>query len=311
MLTSLIALLGLGALVWGATHYVRSRLSRRLEHRRELHRRLALTVTGLGGLGLLVPDLIAGLVVTTSGGSALTTIGWVLYRFLALGAIGVAALVMWLASDPVTTKVRRGRDKVIALAPVGTGREVRRMRRGLGPFPQEWNALLEHDQALTRRLLRYQRDADAAADRPVLADLQHPLTQAAVTAMFRCDDLRTMAPPERAHDVLATDYGKAVAAFDRALAAAEEYADTHRLSNVTPAEHRAVADATRTLSFLQHNATTPQERSEAYSRISEQLSRATEDSPATQGTHGRAATEPIAGSHPWLSVEERARVQDD
>ena len=308
MLTSLIALLGLAALAWGATHYARSRLSRRLENRRELHRRIALTVTGVGGLGLLVPDLIAGLVVTTSDGSALSTVGWVLYRFLALGVIGVAALVMWLVSDPVTSKVRRGRDKVIALAPVGTGKEVRRMRRGLGQFPQEWNALLEHDQALTRRLLRYQRDADAAAAKPVLADLQHPLTQAAVNAMFRCDELRAMAPPERVHDVLATDYGRAVAAFDRALAAAEEYADTYRISKVTPAEHRAVADATRTLSFLQHNATTPQERSEAYSRISEQLTRATRD---TAGAQGSQATEPIASSHPWLSVEERARVRDD
>ena len=42
--------------------------------------------------------------------------------------------------------------------------------------------------------------------------------------MFRCDTLRTMQPPAHVPDVLATDYGRAVAEFDRALAAAEEFA---------------------------------------------------------------------------------------
>jgi len=279
---------------------VRSRLSAPLQDRRELHRRLALGVTGLGGFALLVPDLIAGIVVTAGGGSALATVGWVLYRLVALGAIGIAALIMWLTSDPITAKVRRGRDKVVALAPVGRGRQVRRMRRQLGQFPQEWNALVEHDQRLTRQLLTYQRDADAASSRPTMADLEHPLTRAAVAAMFRCDELRTMQAPAHVHDVLATDYGQAVAAFDRALAAAEAYAATHVTSTVTTAEHRAVADATRTLSFLQTNATTPQERSAAYSKISERLA---------QATAGAEATEPVpTSSHPWLTVEERARI---
>jgi hypothetical protein len=306
VLAALIGLLGLGGLAWGTTHYVRSRLSARLQPRRERHRRLALTVVGVSGFALLVPDLIAGLVVASTGGSgALAAVGWVLYRLLALGAIGIAALVMWATSDPVTTRVRRGRDAVVASVPFGPSRDTRRMRRRLGSFPQEWNALLEHDRELTRRLLRYQRDADAAASSPTMADLEHPLTKAAVDAMFRCDTLRTMQPPTHVRDVLATDYGRAVAQFDQSLRAAEEYASAHVVSSVARDEQRVVADAARTLTFLQTNATTPQERASAYSAISEKLAKA-------QATAGAEATAPVpTSSHPWLTVEDRARAAGD
>ena len=303
MLAALIGLLGLGGLAWGTTHYVRSRLSTRLRSRRERHRRIALGVAGAGGLALLVPDLLAGLVVATTGGSgALATVGWVVYRLLAVGAIGIATLVMWLTSDPVTAKVRRGRDNVVAAMPFGPGRAARRTRRRLGSFPREWDALLEHDRELTRQLLRYQRDADAAASRPTMADLQHPLTMAAVEAMFRCDALRSTQAPSHVPDVLATDYGRAVAQFDRALRAAEEYAAANVVSTVASDEQRVVADAARTLTFLQTNATTPQERASAYSAIGEKLARA-------QATVSAEATEAVpTSSHPWLTVEDRARV---
>ena len=308
MLAALIGLLGLGGLAWGTTHYVRSRLSARLQARRERHRRIALGIVGLSGTALLIPDVIAGVVVASTGGSgALTTVGWVLYRLLALGAIGIAAVVMWLTSDRVTNTVRRGRDAVAARVPFGPARDVRRMRRSLGPatFPQEWNALLEYDRELTRRLLRYQRDADAAASAPTMADLEHPLTRAAVDAMFRCDALRTMQPPARVPDVLATDYGRAVAEFDRALAAAEDFSTKHVTSTVAHDEQRVVADAARTLTFLQTNATTPQERATAYTKISEKLASA-------QASAGAEATQPVPqSSHPWLTVEERARVGRD
>lgn len=306
MLAALIGLLGLGGLAWGTTHYVRSRFSTRLWSRRERHRRIALGVAGLGGLALLIPDAIAGLVIASTGGSGgLATVGWVVYRLFALGAIGIAALVMWVTSDPVTSRIRRGRDTVVSSVPFGPARATRRMRRQLGSFPQEWNALLEHDRELTRRLLRYQRDADAAASSPTMADLQHPLTKAAVDAMFRCDTLRTMQPPTRALDVLATDYGRAVAEFDRALRTAEEYAAAHVVSSVARDEQRVVADAARTLTFLQTNATTPQERASAYSAISEKLAKA-------QATAGAEATQPVpTSSHPWLTVEERARAAGD
>lgn len=304
MLAALVALLGAGALAWGTVHFVRSRLSARLQPRRERHRRLALGVVGIGALALLVPDLVAGLVVADAGGSGAATIGWVLYRFLALGAIGVATFSMWLTSDPVTSRFRRGRDAVLSRSPIGPRRQTRRMRRALGAFPQEWQGLLEHDQQLTRRLLAYQRDADAAASRPTMADLEHPLTKAAVDAMFRCDSLRTMQAPARVHDVLTTEYGQAVAVFDRALTAAETYADAQAVSTVTTAEQRAVADATRTLSFLQTNATTPQERAAAYDKISERIARA-------QATAAPGETHAAASSHPWLTVEDRARVDTD
>ena len=304
MLAALVALLGAGALAWGTAHFVRSRLSERLRPRRERHRLLALGVVGVGAFALLVPDLVAGLVTSDTGGSSAATIGWVFYRFLALGAIGVAAFTMWLTSDPVTARFRRGRDAVIARSPIGPGRQTRRMRRSLGAFPQEWQGLLEHDQRLTRRLLAYQRDADAAASRPTMADLEHPLTKAAVDAMFRCDHLRTAQAPARVHDVLATEYGQAVAAFDRALTAAETYADAQAVSTVTTAEQRAVADATRTLSFLQTNATTPQERAAAYDKISDRIAKA-------QATAAEGQTEAVPSSHPWLSVEDRARVDSD
>lgn len=296
MLAALIGLLGLGGLVWGTAHFVRSRLSERLQPRRDQHRRMAVAAASAGGVAVLIPDLIASLFLSAGPGGG---VGWFLYRFIALGVIGTASLVMFLSSDRVTSKVRRKRDAVIAAAPLGPGRETRRMRRRLGQFPQEWNGLLEHDQDLTRRLLAYQRDADAAASRPTMADLEHPLTKAAIDAMFQCDALRTMQPPARMHDVLATEYGQAVAAFDRALAAAETYADSSASSTVTTAEQRAVADAARTLSFLQNNATTPQERAAAYTAIGERLAKA-------QGT----PAEPTTSSHPWLSVEDRARAKD-
>ena len=197
MLAVLFGLIGLAALVWGTTHYVRSRLSESLQDRRELHRRLALGAAGAGGLTLLAPDAVAGLIVSGGEGGSLAALGWVLYRLLALGAIGIAVLTMWLTSDPVTAKVRRGRDRVVAAAPMGIGRQTRRMRRSLGQFPQEWQGLLEHDQALTRQLLSYQRDAETASARPTMADLENPHTKAAVDAMFRCDSLRSMEPPAR------------------------------------------------------------------------------------------------------------------
>jgi hypothetical protein len=283
---------------------VRSRLSARLRPRRERHRRIALGVFGVSAVALLVPDLIAGLVIASTGASGgLATVGWVVYRLFALGAIGIASVVMWLSSDPVTDKVRRGRDAVVMRVPFGPARDLRRMRRSLGAtsFPQEWNALLEYDRELTRRLLRYQRDADAAASAPTMADLEHPLTRTAVEAMFRCDSLRTMQPPARVPDVLATDYGRAVAEFDRALAAAEDFAARHVASTVSVDEQRVVADAARTLTFLQTNATTPEERATAYTKISEKLASA-------QASAGAEATQPVPqSSHPWLTVEERAR----
>lgn len=302
MLAALIGLLGVGALVWGTVHYVRSRLSERLRPRRERHRRLALTVAGIGGTAFLLPDLLAGLIGSTAGDSGAAAIGWFLYRLLALGVIGVAALVMWLTSDRVTSKVRLTRASLVAKAPLGPGRQTRRMRRRLGQFPQEWNELLEHDRALTRQLLAYQRDADVAAARPTMADLENPHTKAAVAAMFRCDELRTTEAPSRVHDVLATDYGKAVADFDRAISLAEAHADTHAGSTVTTAEQRAVADATRTLSFLQSTATTAQERASAYTAITEKLAQAQ----ATAATARDDVPTPA-----WLSVEDRARADQD
>ena len=73
-------------------------------------------------------------------------------------------------------------------------------------------------------------------------------------------------------------------------------------SKVTPPSTEAVADATDA-GFLQHN-TTPQERAS--------IQPIGEHSPGDRDTAGAQgqATEPI-GPHPWLSVEERARVRDD
>ncbi len=300
MLAALISVLGLGGLVWGTTHFVRSRLSERLRPNRDRHRRLAVAAASVGGIAFVIPDVLAGLIASASGGGTATAVGWFLYRFLAFGVVGIASLIMWLSSDRVTSKVRKGRDTVIAASPLGPARETRRMRRRLGQFPQDWNGLIEHDQSLTRRLLAYQRDADAAASRPAMADLEQPLTKAAIDAMFRCDALRTMQPPTRAHDVLATEYGQAVAAFDRALTAAETYAESTVSSTVTTAEQRAVADAARTLTFLQTNATTPQERAAAYNAIGERLAQAAPG----------AGAEATSSSHPWLSVEDRARADD-
>ncbi|MDO5502591.1 MAG: hypothetical protein Q4G67_05395 [Actinomycetia bacterium] len=313
MLAALIALLGVGALVWGTTRYVRSRLQPALQERRERHRALALSAAGVGGVAMLVPDVLAGLLITSAPGGTAVTVGWVLYRLVAAGMISLAVLVMWLSSDPVTARVRSGRDKVVATMPFSAAAATRRLRRreGLTDFPQEWNALLEHDRFLTRELLRYQRDADAAASRPVLADLEHPATNRAVQAMFRCDELRTATAPERASDVLATDYGRAVAEFHKAFAAAQAHAEEAAAAAVPKDERTALADAHRTLTFLQTNATTADERARAYAALSERLAKAHSDagSAAQSAPAGQSAA--AAAAHPWLSVEERARLERD
>ena len=53
------------------------------------------------------------------------------------------------------------------------------------------------------------------------------MTRRAMEALVECDRVRTPEPPRGTRDVLGSEYGRAVAAFESAVVAAEENARAH------------------------------------------------------------------------------------
>ena len=103
-----------------------------------------------------------------------------------------------------------------------------RRRAGSGDFPREWAALIEHDRALAHRLLGQGNHFEETAHQAALRDWSDPVTVRAMEALVQCDRVRTPVPPRGTRDVIGTDYGRAVAAFEQAVTAAEaNAADRH------------------------------------------------------------------------------------
>lgn len=281
-LTVLVAVLaGVGVLL-GLGAYLRARFRCLPLGARRTGVRRAVVLTALAGVAMLVPDAVAG--------DLVNGVGVAVYRVVALSWLVVVAAVMALTSarvvDPIAARARR-------VVPARlSGR-----RRAPAGFPTTWDALIEHDRAMSARLLAYDHDLELAVNHPVMHDYADPRTAAAVRAMLHCDTVRTPAPPAGARVVHETAYGRAVLDFENALTAAEENATRLARSTFTDDERRALEEAAATLAFVREHATTPAERDVAYLQVRDLLER----HPRTRTHDPRAVRE-----HPFLTVPERA-----
>lgn len=246
LLTTLIALVGAGLSTWGFARVLRHRFRVRDLLRSVRGRRTGLVMYAVGGFLLLVPDVVAGALVAAgpvddSVGAVLGAIGALLWRAAVVLGLGLGALILWLTSAAVTMPVTSGVRAVIDSVPRRADFTHARWRRqaGLEQFPREWGTLIEHDRALARRLLGQGNHFEAAVVGPfsasasfgaagedlgALRDWHDPVTRQAMEALVECDRLRTPVPPRGTRDVLGSDYGRAVAAFDAAVVAAESNA---------------------------------------------------------------------------------------
>jgi hypothetical protein len=304
LLTMFVAMAGAGFVTWGWARYVRGRFRVKDRVAGVAARRSGVVMAVGGGLLLLLPEVPSHLLFeippsTGVQGAFGAFAAWV-WRICVLGGLSLVYGSMALMRERVTRPVReaaeRGMATMVSLAPVGVSGAARRMRRmpHLAAFPRDWDSLVEHDRMLTRRLLDYERNLDLGANLPAMRDHAVPETAAAWQAMMRCDALRTQLPVGRVIDVLATDYGRSVADFAVALAAAEDNARRLATGNLSGDEVSALAEAERLLAFVRSSHTTPAERAAAYDALLSQLARARPTGSADER------------SHPWLDVSERA-----
>lgn len=284
-LTAGFLLLG-GVLGWfGVRRAIRARLAPEPPPRPD---RLLHVMLGASALLLLAPDLIPAVVADPPG--VFGTISLWVWRFLALGGLGLAGLIAVVTSRRAVQTVQLGAARLAVRVPSLSGWQERRGLR-LDDFPDSWAGLLEYDRQLSRRLVSYQHDLELLANRPAMLDYTDPHTRAAIEAMTMCDrERRDIGPVTR--DVIKTPYGQAVARFAVALREAEENADRQARSGLRVDERDRLAEATRILSFVQGNATTGKDRQRAYERVAALL--------VADQAPGEADR-----SHPWLDVHER------
>ncbi len=303
LLTVTLALAGAVTFVGGWRRYVARR--RRERHgARGLRRWPAAALLVSGGLLILLPDVLAGLIVPTDEASSAVTAFWFLvglvYRVIMVVVMAVALLALSLFSDSVLGPMQQWRARWSRAPENVQARALRRTAVGRG-LPRDPATLVAYELALSERIMRYQRDAEAAYDRPALADLGDARTARAVTAMFTAESLRPDQPLYVRHDLLATDYGRAVAELAEAVQEAEEHADRAVASSLTDTERGALDEAARTLEFMQRHATSPAERAAAYDRVIAALDAAREHHPDRANS-----VESPSRSHPWLDVPDRA-----
>lgn len=254
LLTTMLALTGAGLATWGFARALRHRFSVRDRLRSVRGRRSGVILYAVGLLLLFVPDVVAGAVVTAGPAAneataVLGTLGALIWRAAVLLGGALGALVLLLTSERVTRPVQAGVVSVVARVPrpIDFAQAKARRRSGLGDFPRQWGELIEHDRLLARRLLDQGNPFEAetvahafaggarGADLSVLRDWDDPVTRRAMEALVECDRLRTPVPPRGTRDVLGSDYGRAVAAFDAAVQAAEANA----LEHAARAQHHA------------------------------------------------------------------------
>ncbi len=303
LLTIVVALSGAVLVTWGWARYLRGRF--RVGDRRHAVsvRRSGVVMAVGGGLLLLLPEvpsqLLSGAALSSGADSGIGQVATWVWRVGVLAGLTVVYGSMALVRERVTRPLRAAAGRAAAtvgsLAPFGRVAEGRRMRRlpHLADFPRDLDGLVDHDRVLTRRLLDYERDLDLGANLPAMRDHTVPTTIAVWEAMSRCDTLRPLAPTGRVVEVLATDYGRAVADFALALAAAEDNARRLAGDTLTGAEVAALAEVERLLAFIRSSHTTPAERAAAYDALTAQL-----DAARPSGATGER-------SHPWLDVSQR------
>lgn len=250
--------------------------------------RLRQVLLWAGGILLVAPDLIPALVADPPGVFGTITL-WV-WRFMAIGGIGLVALTAAVTSRRAVQKVRGGAANAAIRVPSWSGRRERR-DLNLDDFPHTWDGLLDYDRQLSRRLVSYQHDLELLANRPAMLDYTDPCTRAAIHAMTMCDrERRDFGPVTR--DVIKTPYGQAVAQFAVALREAEYNADRQARSGLGVDERARLTEASRILAFVQDNATTGSDRQRAYEHVAALLV-----ADQVPGERDR--------SHPWLDVHER------
>lgn len=302
LLTITLAVVGAGVFVGGWRNFV-ARRRRERQGARGLRRWPASLMLAAGALLVLMPDVLAGLIIPVEPGSTAVTAFWFLvglvYRLIAVAVMGVAVLTLGLFSDSVLGPVQQWRARWSRSPENVEARALRRTAVGRG-LPRDQATLVAYEVSLSERILRYQRDAEAAYDRPALADLGDARTARAVTAMFAAEALRPEQPLYVRHDLLATDYGKAVAELAEAVHEAEEHAERAVASGLTDAERSALDEAARTVEFMRRHATSPGERDAAYERVIAALAAARAQSPDS------AAAAAQARAHPWLDIDDRA-----
>lgn len=257
---------------------------------------------GLGSVFLVVPDLFAALVVDYPG--IFAGVALMFYRGMVLTGVAAAVLLGLVTSRRSVRAMRETTTTAVAVVPSLSARRVRR-EQGLADFPRSWDALLDYDRELCRRLLSYQHDLEQAANRPAMADYTDPLTRRAVEAMLACDRWRTEQAP-LVRDVISTGYGRAVADFALALRAAEENASRQVQDGLRLDERDRLAEAARIIAFVQSNATTEADREQAYRKVAELMSVHEQIEGAAAGFAVTAG----AGQHPWLSVTQRAELDE-
>jgi hypothetical protein len=302
VLTFLTAVLGGALVVTGWASWFRARMRGAASLTRRARRR-AWAFIALGGLVVLVPELPSALLGILPDRSWPVVLLLVLYRMLVV--VGLVAVVgtITLAHERVTAPVGRFvgevRSTVVRSAPFGPGRGSRALRRELAvhDFPAGWDDVVELDRRLSARLMAYERDEHARADRPAMRDFADPVTRSAYEAMLAADALRATPRPPAAFDALRTPYGQAVAAFQVALEQAEANASAKATAHLSPAEHDAIGRAEQALAFLRDHSASAAEREQAYADLAAQLDAARVSS---------AGSEPADRSHPWIDVTERA-----
>lgn len=250
LLTMFLATSGALVSTWGFFRALRHRVGVRQRLRSVRGRRTGVALFVVGGVLLLVPDLIAGLVVAAEPAAdsplaVLGVLGALVWRAAVLLGLMAGGGVLWLTSEQVSGWIRVGVSAAQQTIPRRADLvHVRARRRGeWANFPREWEALVEHDRALARRLLGQGNHFEAAVltsvgtsgdpaghrrssgpDLSALRDWSDPMTRAALEALVECDRVRTASPPPGTRDLLGSEYGRAVAAFDQAVRAAEDNA---------------------------------------------------------------------------------------
>lgn len=212
--TVLIAFGGVGVVVYGWTRYLRHRLRERDRRRARRGARVGVWLVVLGGVLALTPDALANLAFPATAtaeavrgaSQALGTLAMIVYRMTVIALLLVIAVSMFFTSEYVLSRVRRLRERADDFLGGLRGRRT----PGGAIVPRDWDGLVAYDRQLSRRFLDYE-NVDASVNFPVMRDYRDPLTSAALTAMLRCDDLRTAAQPAGFRRAGDTPYGRAVA----------------------------------------------------------------------------------------------------
>ena len=122
LLTALLGLTGAGLALWGFGRTLRHRYRARRPGFSRLGRRSGWALYAAGGLLLLLPDVLAGVLVAAGSASSdvtavLGTLAWLLWRAAVVLGWGIGAIILALTSERVVRPVHGGVTRVVAAVP--------------------------------------------------------------------------------------------------------------------------------------------------------------------------------------------------